>query len=78
MFSEEILLGKLDTKQFHRATLQAEFADDTLLSVDIVADKTLTNTCGANLIDNVSLILVSEELECCENRVGSCLTETAK
>ena len=61
-----------------RALLSALAATDTLVSIDMIIDKTLTYASGANLINNVSDVFLAEELKGCKNRVGSSLTKSAK
>ena len=48
------------------------------VGLDNVVNEVLTYACGALLVNNVSDVFFTEELECCKNGVGSCLTETAE
>ena len=62
----------------NRAVLSALAAADTLVLIDNDGKKALTYACRTLLVYNVSDVLLAEELECCKNRVGSSLTETAE
>ena len=58
--------------------LSALSATDTNVLIDCKGKEALTYARRALLVYNVSDILIAEELKCCKNGVGSCLTETAK
>ena len=53
-------------------------AANTLVLIDDEGNQLLADAGRTLLIDNVSDIFVTEELEGCENGVGSSLTKTAE
>ena len=62
----------------NRAVLSALAASDTLILVDGEGKEALTYAGGTLLVNNVSYILIAEELESSENGVGSSLSKTAE
>ena len=60
------------------AVLSALAAADTLVLINNEGEKALTYACRTLLVNDVSYILVAEEVKSSENGVGRSLTETAK
>ena len=60
------------------AVLSALTASDTYVLINSEGEHALTYACRTLLLNNVSDILIAEELKSCKNGVRSSLTETAK
>ena len=61
-----------------RAVLCALTASDALILVNSEVGQALANACGANLVHNVSNVLIAEELQRGKHGVGSSLSKAAK
>jgi hypothetical protein len=58
--------------------LSTHTAADTFFLVDREGKEILTYACRTLLVNNVCFVFVSEIFKCGENRVRSCLTQTAE
>ena len=62
----------------NRAFSCAGCAAAAFIRLDFIGEERFADTRRALLVNNMSLIFVAEEFECCENRIRSCLSKTAE